>query len=165
MTARITTNGPLGGHSIRTADAEDVPALVAIDQTAFPLEERWSHRLWTEELAADNRHVRVAVDGHGRVIGVISVQIVGPTAELIRVAVEAGRQRQGLGGMLVATGLVGAAEAEAEEMLLEVRHDNAAATELYRRLGFTEIARRERYYGPDADAVIMQRELEDFQND
>lgn len=159
------TDGPLGGHFLRAATPADVPALAAIDQSAFAASERWNQRLWSGELEADNRFVEVAVDGHDRVVGVISVQIVGPTAELIRIAVDSGRLRQGLGGMLIGAGLHTAVRAEAEEMLLEVRHDNTAATGLYRRWGFTEIARRERYYGPDADAVIMQRELEDPEDD
>jgi ribosomal-protein-alanine N-acetyltransferase len=41
-------------------------------------------------------------------------------------------------------------------MFLEVAAGNAAALRLYRRLGFREIGRRPRYYGPhEADGAIV----------
>lgn len=157
----MTTAEAPAGHLLRDAAAADLDALESLDGKVFDSAERWNRRLWNDELAADNRIVRVITDRSGQLLGVSSVQIVGPTAELIRIAVDPAAQRGGLGSALLASALRYAAEAEAEEMLLEVRHDNTPATNLYCRWGFAEIARRERYYGPDADAVIMQRELED----
>lgn len=40
---------------------------------------------------------------------------------------------------------------------LEVRADNIAAIGLYVAEGFTEIARRKRYYADGSDAVVMRR--------
>lgn len=151
--------------ALRPAEPGDTAALAAIDENAFESAERWSAQLWAEELEADNRFVEVAVDHQGAILGVISIQIVGPTAELIRIAVTPGAQRHGLGGRLLGTGLQRAVAVQAEEMLLEVRHDNTVAGDLYTRWGFFEIARRSDYYGEGVDAVIMQRELEDPDED
>ena len=47
----------------------------------------------------------------------------------------------------------------AGEVFLEVRADNPGARELYRSLGFEEIAVRAKYYQPDGvDAIVMRLE-------
>jgi ribosomal protein S18 acetylase RimI-like enzyme len=61
--------------------------------------------------------------------------------------------------MLVA-GLQWAIREGAARMVLEVEHDNEPAIALYRGYGFRPIAARADYYGPGADAVIMERPLE-----
>ncbi len=78
-------------------------------------------------------------------------------AELNRIIVASAGRRTGLGKTLLAAGI--AAAEEAEEMLLEVRHDNAPAMALYAAFGFEEIARRNNYYGGGVDAVVMRVEL------
>lgn len=148
-------------HPVRGVTIEDLDALESLDRMVFAPAEVWNRRLWADELAADNRVVQVITDEADALLGVSSIQVVGPTAELIRIAVAPASQGRGLGSALLDAALRSAAEAEVDEMLLEVRHDNSVAMALYRRLGFTEIARRADYYGPGADAVIMQRELED----
>ena len=44
----------------------------------------------------------------------------------------------------------------ADEMFLEVRASNLTAQNSYKSYGFTEIARRLRYYPDGEDAIIMQ---------
>jgi ribosomal protein S18 acetylase RimI-like enzyme len=49
---------------------------------------------------------------------------------------------------------------DARVVFLEVRESNAPALALYGALGFTELARRARYYADTGeDAVVMQRVL------
>jgi ribosomal protein S18 acetylase RimI-like enzyme len=43
--------------------------------------------------------------------------------------------------------------------MLEVRVGNEEALPLYTQNGFTEISRRENYYGPGLTAIIMRKEL------
>ncbi|GAB3700175.1 GNAT family N-acetyltransferase [Mariniluteicoccus flavus] len=145
----------------RLAVLADLPAIVALEADGFPPGERWSEASWRSELEADNRDVLVAGEP---VAGVITVQHVGGVADLNRVVVASAERGRGLGRQLVEAGVAAAWEAECEEMLLEVRHDNVAALHLYAQQGFVEIARRRGYYGPGVDAVILRRELTDDPN-
>jgi ribosomal protein S18 acetylase RimI-like enzyme len=43
--------------------------------------------------------------------------------------------------------------------MLEVRAVNEEALPLYLENGFTEISRRQNYYGPGLTAIIMRKEL------
>lgn len=143
---------------VRRADDPDLDIILALEEQGFEAPERWSRASWASELAADNRIVLVA-EGDAGIDGVITVQQVGGVAELNRIVVAAAGRRTGLGKTLLAAGI--AAAEEAEEMLLEVRHDNAPAMALYAAFGFEEIARRNNYYGNGVDAVVMRVELED----
>lgn len=143
---------------VRRAEDPDLDIIFALEEQGFEARERWSRASWASELAADNRIVLVA-EGDAGIDGVITVQQVGGVAELNRIVVAAAGRRTGLGKTLLAAGI--AAAEEAEEMLLEVRHDNAPAMALYAAFGFEEIARRNNYYGNGVDAVVMRVELED----
>lgn len=145
----------------RRATPKDLPEILALEQGGFEPKERWSERSWAGELAADNRTVLVAGEP---VAGVITVQQAGAVAELNRIVVAPAYRRTGLGHALLTAGIATAVAAEAEEMLLEVRHDNAGALGLYARHGFVEIARRPDYYGSGVDAVILRMDLEEVGN-
>ena len=72
-------------------------------------------------------------------------------------------QQRSLGGQLVGGLIRAARRAEAKRLFLEVADDNAAALALYRRLGFVEVGRRQRYYErpavPAVDALVLQLAL------
>lgn len=148
--------------SVRPATPDDLPEILALERQGFAPKERWSERSWAAELAADNLSVLAAGDP---VAGVIAVQRVGGVAELNRIVVDPAYRRKGLGTALVSAGMAIAVAAEAEEMLLEVRHDNTAARALYAAHGFIEIARRADYYGAGVDAVILRVDLEEENGD
>lgn len=147
---------------LRRATPEDLPGILALEVPGFEPRERWSERSWAGELQAENRTVLLAGEP---VVGVIAVQLVGGVAELNRIVVDPAYRRKGLGATLVSAGIAIATAAEAEEMLLEVRHDNDAALALYARYGFTEIARRADYYGNGIDAVVLRVDLEGIDDD
>ncbi|WP_432559781.1 GNAT family N-acetyltransferase [Granulicoccus sp. GXG6511] len=143
---------------MRPAQPDDLNPILALEHSGFPPRERWSRASWASELEADNRIV--LVEGSDAVTGVASVQHVGGVAELNRIIVASDARGAGLGRALLVAGITAAREVECEEMLLEVRHDNAPALALYGANGFEEIARRTNYYGAGIDAVIMRLELE-----
>ena len=71
-----------------------------------------------------------------------------------------GKRRLGAGRKLLNAVIENAGRQGCRSVILEVRSRNSAAVSLYRKAGFREIARRERYYAnPEDDAVIMQLEL------
>ncbi len=43
--------------------------------------------------------------------------------------------------------------------MLEMRVGNDAARPLYEQHGFSEVSKRENYYGPGLTAVVMRKEL------
>ncbi|MGJ3507836.1 GNAT family N-acetyltransferase [Enemella sp. A6] len=138
---------------IRAAGPDDLAVIYEIETAGFDEADRWSQLSWAAELTG-GRIVLLAGDS-----GVITLQVVGDIADLLRVVVVPEARGRGLGRALVAEGLAAAAARGAERLLLEVESDNTAALTLYRNLGFTDIDCRHDYYGPGRDAVIMQCRL------
>jgi ribosomal-protein-alanine N-acetyltransferase len=74
--------------------------------------------------------------------------------ELLRIAVRPSHRGRGLGRQLLQSFLQHPAAADAEQIFLEVRADNAPARALYERVEFTAVGRRPRYYRDGADAIL-----------
>lgn len=95
--------------------------------------------------------------------GFALIRSIAGEAELLTIAVDPDRCREGIGGRLLARALIRAQAKGAETCFLEVAADNAAAIGLYRSAGFTQTGRRPGYYrlqdGQRTDAVIMARPL------
>lgn len=144
---------------VREAVATDVAAVAALEAESFPGDE------WTVEYlrAAVDRQmptvsVLVAEEG-GVVVGHAIVSIVFEIAELQRIAVASAHRRQGHATALLGAVASAAASAGAERLLLEVREQNEPALGFYRRAGFEEIDRRDRYYRDGSTAIILQLAL------
>ncbi|GAA1752776.1 ribosomal protein S18-alanine N-acetyltransferase [Aeromicrobium alkaliterrae] len=143
---------------VRPATADDVAGLVELERLCF--DDPWSEGSVAGELAAPDRHVRIALGQDGdAVLGWSSTQVVADTADLLRVAVHPGARRGGIGRVLVDELLRTAATAGAERVLLEVAAGNTAAQVLYAGTGFREIHRRRAYYADGGDALVMERVL------
>ncbi|MEO0938150.1 MAG: GNAT family N-acetyltransferase [Pseudomonadota bacterium] len=123
-------------------------ALAALHVAAFG-KAGWSATAIGEMLA------RPAVRVLQRPGGFLMAQVIAPEAEILTLAVDPARQRQGVAGGLVKDLL---ALPEVETAFLEVAEDNAAARALYTACGFAETGRRRGYYaraGGAVDAVLM----------
>ncbi|TSD68498.1 ribosomal protein S18-alanine N-acetyltransferase [Aeromicrobium piscarium] len=139
--------------TLRSASAADLPALVEVEELCFG-PDAWSRNQLTDEFAA-SRTVIVADDDEG-IAGYATVSLVGPDAELLRIAVLPARRRRGTARRLLTEAWSRAAERGAERMLLEVDADNEPAIGLYRRFGFSDLATRRGYYR-GRDALVMER--------
>ena len=89
-----------------------------------------------------------------------SLNTVVAEAELLRIAVEARHQGQGLGRTLL-----DACQTELNRMgittlLLEVRVSNTAARALYEASGWKQDGLRKAYYGNGEDAALYRKQLE-----
>ena len=81
-------------------------------------------------------------------------------AELPRIAVDPDMRRQGYGGKLMEHFITSLEFMNTDKVTLEVREGNEAAINLYTIYGFEKIAvRKDYYFNPDEDAVIMQRPI------
>ena len=106
-----------------------------------------------EEVAAEWAGYELwVVEMDGAVRGWAAVRSLGAgESELLRVEVEEGYRRRGLGRRLLETALAGT-------VFLEVRAGNVAAIALYSTLGFVTVGRRRGYYaGPVEDALVMEK--------
>lgn len=141
--------------AIRPARADDLPALVALDEVCFG-SEAWSTVAWTAEFDRVSEDRVVLVADEGSAVGYV-VLLVPPVeldvVELLRIAVTPAERRTGIGGQLMTAAL---ARCAGRTVLLEVAAGNESAQGLYRAFGFEEISRRRGYYAGGEDAVIMR---------
>lgn len=143
------------GARLRPMTAEDVPAVMALEQELFP-EDAWSEGILRAELAQPDRYYIVAeADGPG-VTGYAGLRAVPPEGDVQTMAVAVDRWGQGIGRALLTELLAEARRRAVTAVFLEVRSDNPRAQALYRRFGFEEIGVRRGYY-VGADAVVMRR--------
>lgn len=142
----------------------DVDAAAKLSQQAFA---HAPGQQWTEAALHDftqNPHsIALCVRRGGACRGYVLVRRAGPEAELLSIAVDIAAQGQGLGAQLLEAALARAAQAGAEEMLLEVAADNAPAAALYEKMGFRPVGRRANYYknvsNQWVDAIVLRRAL------
>ena len=132
--------------NVRPATAADVDALAALEADLFGAD-AWSRASVGAEVAAG----RVLVADDEGIAGYVVTLAAGDVLDLMRIAVRPDRRRHGL-----AHALLEAAWTD-RRMLLEVSERNADAIAFYAAEGFTEIARRDRYYRDGSAAVVMER--------
>ena len=86
--------------------------------------------------------------------------VLPPEAELLKVAVLAARQRQGVASLLLQGFTALLAANGVEQIFLEVRSANSPARRLYQQSGWQEQGKRKNYYkDPVDDAVLLVRSL------
>ncbi len=146
--------------TLRIATGDDLAAIMDLERTSFPTD-AWSEAMMREELVSP--HGRYLVDlVAGRLVGYGGVRAVAGAADadIQTIAIDEAARGRGRGRALLRALLQTARERGAREVFLEVRADNPAASALYVSEGFTEIARRPRYYQPDdVDAIVMRLDL------
>ena len=140
---------------VRTATAQDVPGVTALEEAVFGAD-AWSAASVTEELTGPRRHAWVAGDP---VAGYAVSATAGDVVDLQRIAVAPAHRGGGVAHALMGALLDAARDDGASRVLLEVAADNEAALALYDRHGFAEIDRRPAYYRDGRDALVLQLEL------
>jgi ribosomal-protein-alanine N-acetyltransferase len=132
--------------NLRPATAADIEALAALEADLFG-GDAWSPASVGAEVAAG----RVLVADDEGIAGYVVTLAAGDVLDLMRIAVRPDRRRHGLAHALLEAASTGG------RMLLEVSERNAGAIAFYAAEGFTEIARRDRYYRDGSTAVVMER--------
>lgn len=125
-------------------------------------EDSWSDSMFWSELAErDTRWYVVAAHGDD-VIGYAGLCVYAPGEAYVQtIGVATGKQRGGVGTVLLEALLDEARKRGATQVDLEVRADNAVAIALYAKHGFKEMGIRRGYYQPSgADALVMRRNAE-----
>lgn len=144
---------------IRPGAPDDVAAVAALEETAFPTD-AWPAGYLAEAIAGELPTVRLLVaEVDDRVVGHAILSTVFEIAELQRIAVLPAYRRGGVARALLAEVVAQATEEGADRLLLEVRENNAPALAFYAAAGFAEIDRREAYYRDGTTAVVLRRDL------
>jgi ribosomal-protein-alanine N-acetyltransferase len=162
----MTAVGDVRLRPMRWWDVEPVEAL----ERALFAQDPWSQAGFWSELAGvpATRYYVVAErpaplgDDEGEppvLVGYAGLLAVGPEADVQTVGVAPAAQGHGLGRLLVEDLLAEARRRGCGRVMLEVRADNAPALALYADLGFGQVGVRRGYYGPGADARVMQLPL------
>ncbi|GGE53405.1 N-acetyltransferase GCN5 [Agaricicola taiwanensis] len=150
----------MSGFLIRPAELEDLDALCAIEERVFDTD-RLSRRSFRHYITKARDALLVAVDEDNNLLGYALVLFRSGTAlaRLYSIAVQPDRLKSGIGSRLIK-----AAEDEAEArdcilLRLEVRADNQAAIELYKRRGYKQFGTYLDYYQDHMDALRFEKRL------
>lgn len=138
--------------SIRPANRADLAAVASIDAATNPL--AWRAEMFAEELGRNDAYFVVA-EASSEILGFAISRFVLDEAELLLIAVMPLAQRSGLGRQLLLATLEECGERRTGALHLEVRASNAAATALYRALGFRENGLRRRYYRDNGEDALL----------
>ena len=143
---------------LRDMGVEESARLAALHASAFPPAERWGEVAIRSMLEMRDAFGILAEDEGGEAGFILARAMVGE-AEILTLAVQPERRREGVGAALLGAGAVAAAARGAEALFLEVSEWNAAARALYAAAGCTEVGRRKRYYADGSDALVLRLEL------
>ena len=139
--------------TVRPLQPSDIPRILEI-QSACPEAASWSKADYRrlEGRRRPSWQTSVAVNDE-RIAGFLTCSAPeGGDPEILNLAVDPGRRRQGVAATLVRKLL----HEIKGPLFLEVRAGNKPALGLYKKLGFKETGRRRSYYrNPAEDAVIM----------
>ena len=139
--------------SYRAMNEADIPALVAMEATAFY--DAWNENMLRNELQ-NELTTYLVMESEGKIIGYAGFWLVAGEAQVTRVAIAEALRGQGLGTRLTAVMVNKAWELGAEAVTLEVRESNLAAQKAYLTCGFASEGIRPNYYEDNHEnAVIM----------
>jgi ribosomal-protein-alanine N-acetyltransferase len=120
----------------------------------------WSPEQFKEEFAkAPKSAYYIAAESNGELIGYAGIYYLSDFADVHTITVSPEHRRKGIGREFLKRLINWARVKKAESIMLEVRVGNEEALPLYIENGFTEISRRQNYYGPGLTAIIMRKEL------
>jgi ribosomal-protein-alanine N-acetyltransferase len=141
---------------IRVLELDDVTAIEAIEQKAYPTP--WSRSMFASEIAKPTSICLGAFEGRELVGYVINSRYVDAW-HVMNVAVDPEHQRRGVASALLERLFELTRNDERRGYTLEVRVSNEDAIRLYEKLGFESRGVRRGYYTDNReDALIMWRD-------
>ena len=132
--------------------------MAALHRRAFTVPRPWSAVEFADLMTSP--HVFVLGDAAGFILG----RAIAGEAEVLTLAVDPARRRQGRARGLLALFRAEACARKADTAFLEVAENNKAAIALYNGAGYVVSARRKRYFSGDGgvrlDALVMVLRLD-----
>lgn len=144
---------------MRAGGLGDLGALLALESRSFD-HDRLSRRSFRRFLSLPNAETLVALQDD-EIIGYALVLFRPGTvvARLYSIAVAPAASRRGIGSMLLAGAEESAIRRGCTLLRLEVREDNAAAISRYKKSGYRQFGRHQRYYADGTDALRFEKRL------
>lgn len=143
---------------VRAMRADDVDAVAAIETATFS--SPWHRETFLELIGRRNLELLVMEHASEGIVGYAILWCILDQGELANLAITPPMRGRGLGTLLLGRVVEVARGHGVETMYLEVRESNAAALELYRRFGFSQVGLRKGYYDhPKEDARILMAKL------
>ncbi|WP_417531242.1 ribosomal protein S18-alanine N-acetyltransferase [Marinobacter lipolyticus] len=145
--------------TLRQATQDDLDALIQLEHRCFR-EDRLSRRSFRRFLEMPRDRLIIA-ELENELVGYCLVLMSAATrlARIYSIAVSPDIRGRGLGEKLVREAEKEAVEADRIVMRLEVREDNTAAINLYRRLGYRQFGTYRDYYEDHGDALRFERRI------
>jgi [ribosomal protein S18]-alanine N-acetyltransferase len=147
--------------SMLWARPEHAADIAALHATMFPA--AWDQAAITGLLDHPGSVALVACLANPlRLGGFALAQVAADEAEILTIGVTPAWRRHGIGVRLIAGLERASRNAGAKRLFLEVAEANAAALQLYKATGFTEVGRRKGYYvtpGGTQDAIQLRKDL------
>ncbi len=151
-TFRFTLGAP--EVKIRAMHRDDVTAVQTLEREIFG--SSWQEEAFHNELSHNpTANYLVLEDDQAEIVGYCGFWLVQDEAHVTSIALHPRARGQQWGKRLMHAMVVQAEQLGALWMTLEVRHDNTAAQQLYRRFGFARVGVRPKYYEGRHDAWIM----------
>lgn len=124
----------------RLADMKDLAGIAALEMTVFS--HPWNEEMVSSSIQGAYDHVKILETSEGEIAGYIIYSAVCDSADLLRVAVDAGSRRRGIGCKLMEAMIDDCKDRNVQSIFLEVRESNAAAIAMYEQFGFIKISTR-----------------------
>ncbi len=138
--------------NIRRVRQEDIDRISILEQASF---DDPYPSYFLSELARDNPETFLVLTLNNKIVGYGIIDHWDDHDHLISIAVHPDNRRKGFGEAI----LVELEKMSSKErpLKLEVRQSNAAAIQLYLKLGFMKTGLAEGYYTDGEDAIIMEK--------
>lgn len=137
--------------------------LFKIADLSYPNGSPWSQKQFYETMQVKNTHIYVAIaetNVEEELVGLLITVDTKIEMDIYMIAVHEEYQNNQIGRRLLNTMIADAKELAIEEVYLEVRVSNLVAIRLYKRMNFTEIGYRKKYYAyPIEDALLMRLKI------
>ena len=145
---------------VRNAARGDLDALMELEHRVFATD-RLSRRSLRHFLKSPTAEVIVAAAEDGRLAGnaIVLFRPRSRVARLYSIAVAPPMGGRGVGPMLLEAAEAAALARDCRAIRLEVHETNHAAISRYRKSGYRELGRHERYYQDGGDALRFEKRL------
>ena len=147
---------------IRPATLADIPAMVRLEQVSFPGDRLSARSL--RRLVQGGRAMCLVAEVDGALAGdsIALTRSGSRSLRLYSVAVDPGLRKAGIGTALIEASERWAVRTGHNEIRLEVREDNAAATRRYLATGYAITGRKPDFYDDGRAALVMKKRLGDI---
>jgi [ribosomal protein S18]-alanine N-acetyltransferase len=147
---------------IKLVQTEDIDQILEIERGLFP--KPWDRASYENELTCEGSYsfaiTLAEPDKCSLIIAYICFRIVMDEMHLFKIGVAKKWQHMGLATCLCQESIKFASEKGAVVVYLEVRISNIPAISFYRKLGFTMVGKRPRYYPETGeDALVMMKQI------